>query len=101
MVRSSLVRRLLLQSLPFTTSVQHLQTEQGASGLVEQSNWVQAPVENLEEIRARIFGNRIGNGERSGAKRLRKKLIGPVVASYYPEDIRKRDPFLIDTKAEA
>ena len=57
--------------------------------------------ETLEETRARIFGNLIGNGQRSGAKLLRKKLVGEKIASYYPEDIAKRDPFLIDTKAEA
>ncbi len=57
--------------------------------------------ESLEEIRARIFGNRIGNGLRSGAKVLKKKLLGEKIASYYPRDITKDDPMYIDLRAEA
>ena len=56
--------------------------------------------ESLEEIRARIFGNRIGNGLRSGAKLLKKKLIGEKIASYYPEPISKFDPMYINLRAE-
>jgi hypothetical protein len=56
--------------------------------------------ESLEEIRARIFGNRIGNGLRSGAQLLKKKLVGEKVASYYPKSIAKDDPMFIDLRAE-
>ena len=56
--------------------------------------------ESLEEIRARIFGNRIGNGLRSGAKLLKKKLVGEKIASYYPEPISKFDPMYINLRAE-
>ena len=56
--------------------------------------------ESLEEIRSRIFGTHIGNGQRSGRKILRRKLIGSKIASYYPEDITKKDPFMPDLAAE-
>ncbi len=56
--------------------------------------------ESLEEIRARIFGNHIGNGLRSGRKLLRKKLIGEKVANYYPEPISKLDPMFVDMDLE-
>lgn len=46
------------------------------------------------ETAARIFGNWIGTGERSGRKLLRTRLIGEHVASYYPE--RVYDPLLED-----
>ena len=52
--------------------------------------------ETIEQIRARIFGNHIGNGLRSGRKVLRKKLIGDKVARYYPEEISKADPMFED-----
>ena len=47
--------------------------------------------ETIEQIRARIFGNHIGNGLRSGRKVLRRKLVGDKVASYYPEPIERLD----------
>lgn len=56
--------------------------------------------ETLEEIRARVFGTHIGNGERSGRKVLRRRLLGPIIASYYPEDIMKGDPLMLSLKAE-
>jgi small subunit ribosomal protein S33 len=56
--------------------------------------------ESLEEIRARIFGNRIGNGLRSGAKLLKKKLVGEKIANYYPKPIAKNDPMFINLRAE-
>ncbi len=31
---------------------------------------------------------------------LRKKLMGPMVVAYYPEDLTKKDPFMLDMKAE-
>ena len=59
-----------------------------------------ASQESLEEIRARIFGNHLGNGLRSGRKVLRKKLIGDKIASYYPEPIEKQDPMFVDLNIE-
>lgn len=59
-----------------------------------------ASQEGLEQIRARIFGNHIGNGLRSGRKVLRKKLIGDKIASYYPTPISKLDPMFVDLDAE-
>lgn len=56
--------------------------------------------ESLEEIRARIFGNHIGNNLRSGRKLLRRRLIGEKVASYYPEPISKIDPMFVDMDLE-
>lgn len=56
--------------------------------------------ESLEEIRARIFGNHIGNGLRSGRKLLRKKLVGDKVANYYMEPIHKNDPMFVDMDIE-
>ncbi len=41
-----------------------------------------------------------GNGLRSGRKVLRQKLLGPTLVAYYPEDISKKDPFMLDMKAE-
>ena len=59
-----------------------------------------ASQESLEEIRARIFGDHIGNGLRSGRKVLRKKLIGDKIASYYPEPMQKLDPMFVDLNIE-
>lgn len=56
--------------------------------------------ETIEEVRSRIFGTHIGNGLRSGRKILRKKLIGDTIASYYPKEISKSDPFMLNLKAE-
>lgn len=41
-----------------------------------------------------------GNGLRSGRKVLRQKLLGETMVGYYPEDISKKDPFMLDIKAE-
>ncbi len=56
--------------------------------------------DDLELIRSRIFGTHIGNGQRSGRKVLRKKLIGDKIASYYPEPVAKYDPMFVDTNIE-
>lgn len=45
---------------------------------------------------ARIFGHHIGNGLPSGRKVLRKPLIGPIVAAYYPERLAKLDKLFVD-----
>jgi small subunit ribosomal protein S33 len=55
-----------------------------------------APEETIDEIRARIFGTHIGDGRPSGRKILRKKLIGPAVAAWYPPDVKEIDPFFVD-----
>jgi len=56
--------------------------------------------ETIEEVRARVFGNHLGDGLRSGRKILRRPLIGDRVASYYPDDWFAGDPLLIDVEAE-
>ena len=52
--------------------------------------------ESLEQIRSRIFGTAIGDGRPSGRKVLRKKLVGDVVASYYPDNPAAQDPLFVD-----
>ena len=61
---------------------------------------IQTQTESIEEIRARIFGTHIGNGLRSGRKVLRQKLLGEQLAAYYPEDIIRSDPLMVNIKAE-
>lgn len=57
--------------------------------------------ETFEQIQARIFGNHIGNGLRSGRKVLSKVLMGNKVASYYMDTINQRDdPLFVDMEAE-
>ena len=73
---------------------------EGSSVPATAPSGLQLAGETMEEIRSRIFGTHIGNGLRSGRKVLRTKLLGPKIASYYPEDILKSDPFLLDHKAE-
>lgn len=60
----------------------------------------EAEQERIEHVRARIFGNHIGDGLRSGRKILARPLIGPKVASYYPSDWFAGDPLLVDLEAE-
>ena len=56
--------------------------------------------QTLQQIRARVFGDHIGNGLPSGRKLLRKKLVGAKIASYYgPQDLEKSDPLFEDEKA--
>lgn len=59
-----------------------------------------AEKEPIEQVRARIFGNHIGDGLRSGRKILARPLIGPKVASYYPPNWFAGDPLLLDLEAE-
>lgn len=54
----------------------------------------------LTETRARIFGYRIGDGMRSGAKLLKKKLALEKIANYYPTTPMQIDPFFEDPKIE-
>ena len=53
-------------------------------------------LQRLAATAARIFGNVIGNGERSGRKWLERPLIGERVASYYPTSISATDPLYED-----
>jgi small subunit ribosomal protein S33 len=59
-----------------------------------------APLDSIEEARARIFGSHIGNGERSGRKLLQKRLLGAKLAAYYPEPIAVSDPLMLSLEAE-
>jgi hypothetical protein len=79
-------------SRPYTTATPPEQQELPGSHVVAG--------QTLDEIRARIFGTHIGNGLRSGRKVLRGKLLGPMIASYYPEDLEKGDPLMVSIKAE-
>ncbi len=59
-----------------------------------------AEEESIAEARARIFGTHIGDGLRSGRKVVRAPLLGARLAAYYPDDIIKSDPLMINLKAE-
>lgn len=54
------------------------------------------PPQDFRKIEAEIFDYHIGDGQRSGRKMLRKKLIGEKVANYYMEPIQKLDPLFDD-----
>ena len=41
-----------------------------------------------------------GNGLRSGRKVLRRKLVGPTLVGWYPQDMTKTDPLLLNLDAE-
>jgi small subunit ribosomal protein S33 len=56
--------------------------------------------ESLEQIRSRIFGIHIGNGLRSGRKILSRPLIGQKLLEYYPKNLIKQDPFMLDLQRE-
>ena len=55
-------------------------------------------LKGVVEASARIFGNVIGNGLRSGHKILRKQLVCHHVVGWYPEPISKSDPMFEDPK---
>lgn len=55
-----------------------------------------AHLKGVAEATARIFGNVIGNGLRSGHKVLRAKLVGDKIASWYPKPVEKLDPLFED-----
>jgi small subunit ribosomal protein S33 len=52
--------------------------------------------QTLAAIRARIFGTHLGDGRPSGRKLLRRALIGPAVAAYYPPDPAAMDPLWVN-----
>ena len=52
--------------------------------------------QTLAAIRARIFGTHIGDGRPSGRKLLRRALVGPAIAAYYPPDPAALDPLYVD-----
>ncbi|KAL6777770.1 MRPS33 [Auxenochlorella protothecoides x Auxenochlorella symbiontica] len=56
--------------------------------------------EEIREIEARIFGSHIGNGLPSGRKILKQKLVGEKLASYYPENVLRADPYMLNIQAE-
>ena len=56
--------------------------------------------EYLVQTRARIFGYRIGDGNRSGAKLLKKKLPIDKIKNYYPESPEDKDPFFEHPRIE-
>lgn len=56
--------------------------------------------EYLISTRARIFGYRIGDGNRSGAKLLKRKLVLDKIKNYYPDPPQNIDPFFEDPKIE-
>ena len=56
--------------------------------------------ETIEQIQSRIFGNHIGDGLRSGRKVMARKLVGPKMVAYYPEDVFRNDPLLANLEAE-
>lgn len=41
-----------------------------------------------------------GNGLPSGRKILRRKLIGQKIVDWYPEDIERKDPYMLNLEAE-
>ena len=58
-------------------------------------------LEDIELVRSRIFGNHIGDGERSGRKVLRKRLKADKVMGWYSrEPMAKLDPLFVDPVAE-
>lgn len=58
-------------------------------------------MKGVVEASARIFGNVIGDGLRSGHKVLRSKLIGEKVVAWYPVPLEKLDPMFEDPKEPA
>ena len=58
-------------------------------------------LDDLELVRARIFGNHIGDGRRSGRKVLRRPLKGDKVADWYLDaPMAKLDPLFVDPDIE-
>ena len=53
-------------------------------------------MKSIDEAWARIFGHVLGDGERSGHKVLRKKLIGEKILDWDPTPIQKQDPTFED-----
>lgn len=52
--------------------------------------------QKLAEISARIFGNVIGNGLRSGRKVLSRPLVGEKMVAWYPPTIEENDALFED-----
>ncbi|CAM6009161.1 unnamed protein product [Sphagnum balticum] len=85
------------------TPVQSLELRKGLQSGARTTGHVrsqedEAMLRGLLEARARIFGHVIGNGQRSGHKVLRKKLIGEKLLGWYETPIQKRDPMYEDPK---
>lgn len=88
-----------LRQFSATTHLSSL-SEGGVQPTASTSGRANPVEEDYRSIEARIFGNRLGNGQRSGAKVLRKKLLGDKIASYYPTPISKFDPMFVSLRAE-
>eukprot|EP00887_Chlorella_sp_A99_P004453 scaffold30.g4453.t1 len=82
-----------------STPLRRFATEQQQAAAVPQQPDGEEE-ESLEQIRARIFGNHIGNGLRSGRKVLRGALKGPRLMEWYPEDPCKLDLLMPDVDAD-
>jgi small subunit ribosomal protein S33 len=52
--------------------------------------------QKLAEVSARIFGNIIGNGLRSGRKLLSRPLVGEKVVAWYPKTLQENDALFED-----
>ena len=53
-----------------------------------QSSIMMKSAKELAAVAARIFGNHLGDGRRSGRKVLSKALKGPAMLTYYPEKLK-------------
>lgn len=84
-----------------SVGVVHHQNSNGASDgnnvqAVAVAGTREVMLKSIDEARARIFGHVLGDGERSGHKVLRKKLIGEKILDWYPTPIQKQDPMFED-----
>ena len=102
-MKSSLLPTLLrkkdsvLKALPFSFGY-FLRYESSVTPAAEPQSKITE--EYLIQTRARIFGYRIGDGNRSGAKLLKKKLPIDKIKNYYPESPQDRDPFFEHPRIE-
>ncbi|XP_071721157.1 small ribosomal subunit protein mS33 [Rutidosis leptorrhynchoides] len=61
----------------------------------------QAAIRGVTEARAKIFGHVLNpTGQRSAHKILRKKFIGEKVVSWYPDDVQKEDPLIVQRREQ-
>ena len=54
----------------------------------------------MEREAARIFGNHLGDGRRSGRKVLRRALVGARLEAWYPAEVGYKDELFQDPKIE-
>ena len=90
-------RDSILRALPLSFS--HLRRfESSITSATDSSD--QITEEYLIQTRARIFGYRVGDGNRSGAKLLKGKLPIDKIRNYYPESPEDKDPFFEHPRIE-